>query len=109
VVRLLALMVSLAWISLAGCGGVEAEAGVESELLASDEAELSRACKANADCGKWRVCINGYCEQVCRVGLTMCSSGCVNLATDRLNCGSCGKRCMQNALCRRGVCTHPPQ
>jgi hypothetical protein len=34
---------------------------------------------------------------------TLCGTGCVNLASDGLNCGSCGRSC-EGGLCAQGVC-----
>jgi hypothetical protein len=41
----------------------------------------------------------------CPPGTTECNGRCVDLASDPLNCGSCGKRCQLNATCTGGVCT----
>ena len=35
----------------------------------------------------------------------MCARGCVDLAADALNCGTCGNVCATNQLCQLGVCT----
>ena len=40
----------------------------------------------------------------CPQGTTVCGSTCVIVATDPLNCGSCGQRCQINAVCAAGTC-----
>jgi len=37
-------------------------------------------------------------------GLTSCAGGCVNLQSDTLNCGECGKACLAGQSCRAGSC-----
>lgn len=41
----------------------------------------------------------------CPTGQTMCGTACVTLATDPLNCGSCGTACPTRHLCNAGACT----
>ncbi len=40
----------------------------------------------------------------CPDGTQDCSGSCVDLASDSLNCGSCGARCQLNAHCSEGAC-----
>ncbi|KAI6704569.1 hypothetical protein NL676_007531 [Syzygium grande] len=44
--------------------------------------------------------------RVCRAagspGPDCCGKQCVDVATDRLNCGACGKRCRYGEMCCRG-------
>lgn len=40
----------------------------------------------------------------CRAGLTRCGHTCLDLASDRLNCGACGHVCVGSASCVAGVC-----
>jgi hypothetical protein len=44
--------------------------------------------------------------QACSAGYSMCggSSECVNLQTDRYNCGACGKTCASTQYCSSGYC-----
>lgn len=49
--------------------------------------------------------------RVCRVkgseGPDCCNKRCVNVSTDRNNCGMCGKRCRYSQICCRGKCVNP--
>ncbi|KAK7359806.1 hypothetical protein VNO77_01771 [Canavalia gladiata] len=49
--------------------------------------------------------------RVCRVkgsqGPDCCGKKCVNVSTDRNNCGRCGKRCKYSQMCCRGKCVNP--
>lgn len=41
----------------------------------------------------------------CISGFSVCDGRCVDLQSDRLNCGSCGNRCDFGLLCVSGVCS----
>ncbi|KAJ6999404.1 hypothetical protein D5086_003755 [Populus alba] len=49
--------------------------------------------------------------RVCRVkgspGPDCCKKKCVNVMTDRLNCGMCGKKCKYPEICCKGQCVNP--
>ncbi|KAK7303334.1 hypothetical protein RJT34_14237 [Clitoria ternatea] len=49
--------------------------------------------------------------RVCHVkgsgGPDCCRKKCVNVSTDRNNCGMCGKRCKYSQACCRGKCVNP--
>ncbi|MEE8410182.1 MAG: hypothetical protein V3T05_11290 [Myxococcota bacterium] len=45
---------------------------------------------------------NYICE--CPIYQTACSSGCLSLLTDPLNCGSCGHACQSGEACSAGQC-----
>ena len=54
------------------------------------------------------------CDQypaVCRAkgspGLDCCNKQCVNVMTDKENCGKCGKRCSYSEMCCQGRCVNP--
>ncbi|KAJ6706777.1 hypothetical protein OIU85_027159 [Salix viminalis] len=53
---------------------------------------------------------NNY-PRVCRVGGSpgpdCCKKKCVNVMTDRLNCGMCGKKCKYAEICCKGKCVNP--
>ena len=53
---------------------------------------------------------NNY-PRVCRVsgspGPDCCKKKCVNVMTDRLNCGMCGKKCKYAEICCKGKCVNP--
>ncbi len=40
--------------------------------------------------------------------LTVCNGACVDVSSDRFNCGSCGNACAQNQLCSESFCTTCP-
>ncbi|KAE8656523.1 F-box/RNI/FBD-like domains-containing protein [Hibiscus syriacus] len=49
--------------------------------------------------------------RVCRVagspGPDCCKKRCVNVTTDRLNCGKCGRKCKYSEICCKGKCVNP--
>ncbi|OAY25888.1 stigma-specific STIG1-like protein 1 [Manihot esculenta] len=49
--------------------------------------------------------------RVCRAkgspGPDCCKKKCVNVMTDKLNCGKCGKKCKYPEICCKGVCVNP--
>ena len=50
-------------------------------------------------------CKDGKCETgKCPGSLALCSSGCVNVTSDPLHCGKCGKECGPGELCAAGIC-----
>ncbi|MFT3714329.1 MAG: DUF6184 family natural product biosynthesis lipoprotein [Archangium sp.] len=56
-------------------------------------------------CGSGSVCTagsGGGCN--CGQGQTCCSNACVNLQTDRNNCGACGTTCGSSVSCQSGQC-----
>jgi hypothetical protein len=55
-----------------------------------------------APCAESRICQDGECH--CPAGTTFCDESCVNLATDALNCGSCGHRCLIDGVCTASTC-----
>ncbi|KAI4295943.1 hypothetical protein L6164_035936 [Bauhinia variegata] len=40
-------------------------------------------------------------------GPDCCNNKCVNLSTDRFNCGKCGKKCGYSKICCDGKCVNP--
>lgn len=56
-------------------------------------------------CGDDDICTSGApagCN--CGQGQTCCNDACVNLQTDRNNCGTCGSTCGAGASCQSGSC-----
>ncbi|XP_023520197.1 stigma-specific STIG1-like protein 1 [Cucurbita pepo subsp. pepo] len=49
--------------------------------------------------------------KVCRAkgsrGRNCCKKMCVDLKTDRYNCGKCGKKCKYSEICCKGKCVNP--
>lgn len=44
------------------------------------------------------------CDPACGNGKTCCSSTCVDMQTDKNNCGSCGTKCADDEACKDGTC-----
>lgn len=64
-------------------------------------------CTSDAHCGRAMMCVDkSVC--MCRIPLAACSRRCVDVQTDRANCGSCGVRCGAGAECVGGTCTDAP-
>ncbi|KAL7212233.1 hypothetical protein ACSBR2_014999 [Camellia fascicularis] len=40
-------------------------------------------------------------------GPDCCGKHCVNVMTDKLNCGKCGKKCVYSEMCCQGECVNP--
>ncbi|KAL7244231.1 hypothetical protein ACSBR1_016461 [Camellia fascicularis] len=40
-------------------------------------------------------------------GRDYCKKKCVDVRTDRLNCGKCGKKCKYSEICCKGACVNP--
>jgi Stigma-specific protein, Stig1 len=65
------------------------------------------------DCCK-KMCVNvmtdnlncGECGRRCRFGQTCCGGTCVNVLYDQKNCGGCKKRCKKGSFCNFGMCSY---
>ncbi|KAF9619236.1 hypothetical protein IFM89_005790 [Coptis chinensis] len=59
---------------------------------------------------KGKLTCNKY-PKICRAkgspGRSCCKKKCVNVKTDRLNCGKCGKKCSYSWICCKGRCINP--
>ncbi|KAI5572607.1 hypothetical protein BDE02_10G023600 [Populus trichocarpa] len=64
---------------------------------------LAQKTRAAMTCNKY--------PRVCRAkgspGPDCCKKKCVNVLTDRLNCGMCGKKCKYAEICCKGDCVKP--
>ena len=47
------------------------------------------------------------CRRKNSSGPNCCNKQCVNLMTDKLNCGKCGKKCNYSEMCCQGDCVNP--
>ncbi|KAM7500988.1 hypothetical protein LguiA_025402 [Lonicera macranthoides] len=63
---------------------------------------LALKTRATMTCNKY--------PRVCRAkgssGPDCCKKKCVNVKTDRLNCGACGKKCKYGEICCKGQCVN---
>jgi len=51
-----------------------------------------------------QVCSNSACSAACASGLAKCGTSCVDLSTDKNNCGLCGDVCANNQVCNSSMC-----
>ncbi|MFT3707031.1 MAG: hypothetical protein QM817_05115 [Archangium sp.] len=58
-------------------------------------------CLLTSDC-QFDQCMDGACGGTCAAPLTQCGNRCVNLLTDRFNCGACNRSCPDG--CMQGNC-----
>ncbi len=58
------------------------------------------------DAGAGDACVGSACP--CPSGLDRCDGGCVDLANDPINCGSCGGGCAHYQFCHMRQCTCLP-
>ncbi|XP_034698775.1 stigma-specific STIG1-like protein 1 [Vitis riparia] len=74
-------------------------------------------CRAKGSAGKYcckKKCVNvrtdrlncGACGKKCRYSEICCKGECVNPSSDRRNCGGCGKKCKKGSLCVHGMCSY---
>lgn len=62
----------------------------------------------------WGKCVNvdtdrqncGRCGKCCRYGQACCGGCCVDVLFDPMNCGCCGNKCMPGASCKYGMCNY---
>jgi hypothetical protein len=62
-------------------------------------------CKTTADCSNDFICKNGGC--VCEANKVLCAGKCVDLTTDKNNCGACGRTCDSGTVCSNGLTCQP--
>ncbi|XP_059662698.1 stigma-specific STIG1-like protein 1 [Cornus florida] len=85
----------------------------DASLLESEEvlpASLRGTGRFLAQTPRVTMTCNKY-PRVCRAkgspGPDCCKKKCVNVKTDRLNCGMCGKKCKYSEICCKGACVNP--
>ncbi|XP_043697092.1 stigma-specific STIG1-like protein 1 [Telopea speciosissima] len=84
------------------------------ELPESDEAAsqqvISRFLAQETPTGRCKLTCDKF-PRICRAkgsgGRDCCKKKCVNVMTDRLNCGWCGNKCKYSEICCRGNCVNP--
>ncbi|XP_068323455.1 stigma-specific STIG1-like protein 2 [Pyrus communis] len=76
-----------------------------------------RVCRASGsagpDCCK-KKCVDtntdrvncGTCGKKCKYGETCCKGKCVNPRSDKKNCGSCNNKCKKGSSCVYGMCSY---
>lgn len=120
-------MKNLAWLAAAALAGSLASACTVVQVdNGQDAGNVGNVCTPNCDgrlcgddgcggpcgdsCAAPLVCDNasGQCGSSCTPSQKQCGKACVVLATDRSNCGSCGKVCGVGEACVSGVCKSPP-
>ncbi|KAL5990116.1 hypothetical protein ACLOJK_011013 [Asimina triloba] len=76
-----------------------------------------RICLARSSAGPFcckKTCVDvrtdrlncGLCGRKCKFNETCCSGNCVNLAWDKKNCGRCNKSCAARHVCAFGMCNY---
>ncbi|KAI4295938.1 hypothetical protein L6164_035931 [Bauhinia variegata] len=87
----------------------------EEELLNTNENEEStslrgtsrflaqKEARSSLTCDKYPK----LCQVKGSAGPNCCNNKCVNLSTDILNCGKCGKKCGYSKICCDGKCVNP--
>ncbi|KAK2999190.1 hypothetical protein RJ639_023029 [Escallonia herrerae] len=78
-------------------------ANEKQESLRGSNRFLAQNPRATVTCDKY--------PRVCRAkgspGRDCCRKKCVNVETDRLNCGRCGRKCKYSEICCEGKCVNP--
>ncbi|KAJ0018862.1 hypothetical protein Pint_09842 [Pistacia integerrima] len=59
--------------------------------------------RAAMTCNKYPIVCRGKGSP----GPNCCNKQCVNVLTDKLNCGKCGKKCKYSEMCCQGACVNP--
>lgn len=62
-------------------------------------------CKTTSDCTNGFICKNGGC--ICEANQVLCGGQCVDLTTDKDNCGACGRACDGGSVCSNGLTCQP--
>lgn len=84
------------FVALAACGpGVTVDAGPD-----AGDAASTPDTSASADANPYAC--NGPCASGCCI-----EGSCIDLQNDRGSCGTCGRSCRTDQVCRRGVCDAP--
>ncbi|KAJ0830136.1 putative stigma-specific protein Stig1 [Helianthus annuus] len=101
------------------CGGCNnrCKRGNSCMLGMCSYADNPRLCRAKGspgpDCCK-KKCVNvktdkqncGLCGKKCKHQEICCNGKCVNLMTDKRNCGGCNNRCKRANSCMSGMCSY---
>jgi hypothetical protein len=120
----------ICWLGACGCPSGFTQCGQDCKRLDSDAKNCGacgNVCKAPTDpgdpawtCGpnvtpsntEW-TCLSGSCGLSCKppfgdCNKNFCGDGCeLDLSSDPLNCGACGKACLANQRCENGTCMCP--
>lgn len=72
-----------------------------------DPAQADRCDGGRCRCGPRPDACAGTRESTCCAGFAGTEAACVDLGSDRENCGACGNRCSFGADCVEGVCLEP--
>ena len=69
--------------------------------------QCGRVCRRGSYCSRSKCCPDGTVNRnglCCPFTHVNCKGECVNLQSDRNNCGSCGQKCADNSICSKGKC-----
>ncbi len=74
---------------------------------------IDNDCDGVLDCvrgpnGEFETSCEQYCSAFCDFGEMACDNGCVDLGSDRNNCGDCGNTCDTDEQCDQGRCVNMP-
>ncbi|MGC4115625.1 MAG: hypothetical protein QM765_13680 [Myxococcales bacterium] len=102
----------------AGCKDLKTDpknCGTCTNVCTSSTGDANSTCsagKCSCTCADGSACPNGKnitgCP--CAAGKQNCGAGCINVTTDRVNCGACGYNCVNktgdsNSVCSAGKCS----
>ncbi|MED6208369.1 hypothetical protein PIB30_044403 [Stylosanthes scabra] len=100
---LVAMLIALVTAESAAPSNKEPELELVSSLRKGKGYHHGRGVGGAMTCDKY--------PRVCHVagsqGPDCCHKKCVNVSTDRNNCGMCGKKCKYSQVCCKGKCVNP--
>jgi hypothetical protein len=86
-------------IDAATDAAIDAAAAPDASCLA-----VGQPCGSPSECCS-SSCVGGSCTgSSCAAGLTLCGGSCVDLSSDRTNCGVCGHACLAAEVCVNRTC-----
>lgn len=91
------------------CGGCDIACEDHEQCTGGNCCDQRLACGAKC-CELLQRCVDDVCRDPsvnCAPPTQHCDGFCVNLNTDRNNCGSCGRQCASHLVCVNGTCGCP--
>lgn len=92
----------------ANCDGAGSCPAVSTQVCSPNVcngAACGMTCTSNTACATGAACVSGKCTICGTAGLSACPNACVNLQTDKQNCGACGTACEGYQYCHASKCT----